>query len=112
PGSLDDYRAHGGYDALRRAVELGPAGVVRELADSGLAGRGGAAFPTGRKWSAVAAAPGRPKYVVANADESEPGTFKDRIVMEGDPFALVEAMAIAGFTVGAERGYLYLRGEY
>jgi NADH-quinone oxidoreductase subunit F len=112
PGSLDDYRAHGGYDAWREAVALGPAGVLRELTDSGLLGRGGAAFPTGRKWSAVASAPARPKYVVANADESEPGTFKDRIVMERDPFALVEAMTIAGFTVGAERGYLYLRGEY
>jgi NADH-quinone oxidoreductase subunit F len=112
PGSLDDYRAHGGYEALRLAVSLGPAGVLRELSDSGLLGRGGAAFPAGRKWSAVAAAPARPKYVVANADESEPGTFKDRVVMEGDPFALVEAMTVAGCTVGAERGYVYLRGEY
>ena len=89
-----------------------PSGVLRELTDSGLVGRGGAAFPTGRKWSAVASAPARPKYVVANADESEPGTFKDRIVMERDPFALVEAMTIAGFVAGAERGYVYLRGEY
>ena len=112
PGSLDDYRAHGGYGALRRAAALGPAGVLRELTDSGLLGRGGAAFPAGRKWSAVASQPARPKYVVANADESEPGTFKDRIVMERDPFALVEAMTIAGFAVGAEHGYVYLRGEY
>jgi NADH-quinone oxidoreductase subunit F len=112
PGSIDDYRAHRGYEALRQAVSLGPAGVLRELADSGLVGRGGAAFPTGRKWSAVASAPARPRYVVANADESEPGTFKDRVVMEQDPFSLVEAMTIAGFTVGAERGYVYLRGEY
>ena len=86
--------------------------MLRELTDSGLVGRGGAAFPTGRKWSAVASAPARPKYVVANADESEPGTFKDRIVMERDPFTLVEAMTIAGFVAGAERGYIYLRGEY
>ena len=86
--------------------------MLRELADSGLVGRGGAAFPAGRKWSAVAAQPTRPKYVVANADESEPGTFKDRIVVEGDPFSLLEAMAIAGYTVGAEHGYVYLRGEY
>ena len=112
PDSLDDYRVHGGYAALRRAVALGPSGVLRELGDSGLVGRGGAAFPTGRKWSAVAAQPSRPKYVVANADESEPGTFKDRVVMERDPFALVEATTIGGFAVGAERGYIYLRGEY
>ena len=112
PDSLDDYRVHGGYAALRQAVALGPAGVLRELEDSGLVGRGGAAFPTGRKWSAVAAQPSRPKYVVANADESEPGTFKDRVVMERDPFALVEATTIGGFAVGAERGFIYMRGEY
>jgi NADH-quinone oxidoreductase subunit F len=112
PGSLDDYRAHGGYEALRQAFTLGPAGVLRELSDSGLVGRGGAAFPLARKWSAVASAPVRPKYVVANADESEPGTFKDRIIMERDPFALIEAMTIAGFVAGASRGFVYLRGEY
>jgi NADH-quinone oxidoreductase subunit F len=112
PGSVDDYRATGGYRALRRAAALGAAGVLREVIDSGLLGRGGAAFPAGRKWSAVAAQPVRPKYVVVNADESEPGTFKDRIVMERDPFALVEAATIAGFAVGAEQGYVYLRGEY
>ena len=112
PDSLDDYRVHGGYAALRQAVALGPSGVLRELGDSGLVGRGGAAFPTGRKWSAVASQPARPKYVVANADESEPGTFKDRVVMERDPFALVEATTIGGFAVGAERGYIYMRGEY
>ena len=112
PDSLDDYRVHGGYAALRQAVALGPSGVLRELGDSGLVGRGGAAFPTGRKWSAVASQPSRPKYVVANADESEPGTFKDRVVMERDPFALVEATTIGGFAVGAERGYIYMRGEY
>ena len=112
PTSIDDYRAHGGYAALRRAVTIGAAGTLRELADSGLVGRGGAAFPTGRKWSAVASQPARPKYVVANADESEPGTFKDRVLMEHDPFALIESMTIAGFAVGAERGFVYLRGEY
>ncbi|MFG2126395.1 NADH-ubiquinone oxidoreductase-F iron-sulfur binding region domain-containing protein [Streptomyces sp. NPDC048751] len=112
PTSLDDYRAHGGYAALRRAFELGPAGVVREVTDSGLVGRGGAAFPTGRKWQATASQPDRPHYVVCNADESEPGTFKDRVIMEGDPFALVEAMTIAAYAIGAHRGYLYLRGEY
>ncbi|MFE7956083.1 NAD(P)H-dependent oxidoreductase subunit E [Streptomyces sp. NPDC057413] len=112
PDSLDDYRAHGGYTALRRAFALGPAGVIREVTDSGLAGRGGAAFPTGRKWQAAAAQPDRPHYLVCNADESEPGTFKDRVLMEGDPYALVEAMTIAAYAVGARRGFLYLRGEY
>ncbi|MFJ4718624.1 NAD(P)H-dependent oxidoreductase subunit E [Streptomyces luteogriseus] len=112
PSSLDDYRAHGGYTALRRAFELGPAGVIREVTDSGLVGRGGAAFPTGRKWQATASQPDHPHYLVCNADESEPGTFKDRVLSEGDPYALVEAMTIAGYATGAHRGYLYLRGEY
>ncbi|MFC8099697.1 NADH-ubiquinone oxidoreductase-F iron-sulfur binding region domain-containing protein [Streptomyces sp. NPDC057363] len=112
PASLDDYRAHGGYTALRRAFALGPAAVIREVTDSGLVGRGGAAFPTGRKWQATAAQPDHPHYVVCNADESEPGTFKDRVLMEGDPYALVEAMTIAAYATGAHQGYLYLRGEY
>jgi NADH-quinone oxidoreductase subunit F len=112
PASLDDYRAHGGYSALRRAFALGPAGVLREVTDSGLVGRGGAAFPTGRKWQATAAQADGPHYLVCNADESEPGTFKDRVVMEGDPYALVESMTIAAYAVGAHHGYLYLRGEY
>ncbi|MET7897619.1 NADH-ubiquinone oxidoreductase-F iron-sulfur binding region domain-containing protein [Streptomyces mirabilis] len=112
PASLDDYRAHGGYAALRRAFALGPAAVIREVTDAGLVGRGGAAFPTGRKWQATASQPDHPHYLVCNADESEPGTFKDRVVMEGDPYALVEAMTIAAYAVGAHKGYLYLRGEY
>jgi NADH-quinone oxidoreductase subunit F len=112
PLSLDDYRAHGGYAALRRAVELGPEGVLREVKDSKLVGRGGAAFPTGVKWEAVARQPARPHYLVVNADESEPGTFKDRVLLEGDPFALVEAMTIAGYATGCETGYVYFRGEY
>ncbi|MFK4156274.1 NADH-ubiquinone oxidoreductase-F iron-sulfur binding region domain-containing protein [Streptomyces fungicidicus] len=112
PADLDDYRAHGGYTALRRAFALGPAGVIREVTDSGLTGRGGAAFPTGRKWQATASQPDHPHYLVCNADESEPGTFKDRVLMEGDPYALVEAMTIAAYATGAHRGYLYLRGEY
>ncbi|MER8153612.1 NADH-ubiquinone oxidoreductase-F iron-sulfur binding region domain-containing protein [Streptomyces sp. NPDC094472] len=112
PGSLDDYRAHGGYAALRRAFTLGPAGVIREVTEAGLVGRGGAAFPTGRKWAATAQQPDHPHYLVCNADESEPGTFKDRVLMEGDPYALIEAMTIAGYATGAHRGYLYLRGEY
>lgn len=112
PTSLDDYRARGGYVALRRAFELGPAGVIREVSDAKLVGRGGAAFPTGRKWEAVARAVPRPHYLICNADESEPGTFKDRILLEEDPFAIVEAMTIAGFAIGAELGFVYLRGEY
>ena len=110
--TLDDYRASGGYEALRRAVELGPEGVIRELKDSKLQGRGGAAFPTGVKWEAVARQPVRPHYLVCNADESEPGTFKDRVIMELDPFALIESMTIAAYATGCERGYLYIRGEY
>ncbi len=112
PESLSDYRAHGGYQALRQAIRLGPAGVIREVSDAGLVGRGGAAFPTGRKWDAVARQPVHPHYLVCNADESEPGTFKDRVIMEGDPFALIEAMTIAGYATGCRLGYLYLRGEY
>ena len=112
PTDLDSYRAAGGYSGLRRALAMGPDRVLREIADASLTGRGGAAFPTGTKWSAVAASPVRPKYLICNADESEPGTFKDRVLLEGDPFALVEAMTIAGFTTGAEHGYLYVRGEY
>ncbi|HLY50747.1 MAG TPA: NAD(P)H-dependent oxidoreductase subunit E [Solirubrobacteraceae bacterium] len=112
PESLDDYRAHGGYAALRRAFELGPDGVIREVVESKLMGRGGAAFPTGRKWDAVARQPRRPHYLICNADESEPGTFKDRVIMEGDPFSVIESMTIAAYATGCERGFIYLRGEY
>jgi len=112
PASLDDYRARGGYAALRRALELGPEGVVREVKDSKLVGRGGAAFPTGVKWEAVARQPVRPHFLICNADESEPGTFKDRVLMEGDPFAVIEAMTIAAYATGCEQGFVYLRGEY
>ncbi len=112
PTSLDDYRAHGGYEALRRAFALGQEGVIREVLDSKLQGRGGAAFPTGRKWEAVARQPVLPHYLICNADESEPGTFKDRVIIEGDPFSLIEAMTIAAYTTNCERGFVYLRGEY
>jgi NADH-quinone oxidoreductase subunit F len=112
PDSIDSYRAHGGYTALRRAIQLGQEGVIREVTDAKLLGRGGAAFPTGRKWDSVAKAPVRPHHLVCNADESEPGTFKDRVLMESDPFAVVEAMTIAAFATGCEQGYLYVRGEY
>ena len=112
PASLDDYRANGGYRALANAIAMGPEATTREVSEARLVGRGGAAFPTGRKWAAVAAQAARPHYVVCNADESEPGTFKDRVLMEADPFALIEAMTIEGFATGSARGYLYIRGEY
>ena len=112
PTSLDDFRAHGGYAALARALEMSADAVIAEVTASKLMGRGGAAFPTGRKWAAVAAQDARPHYLVCNADESEPGTFKDRVLLEGDPFATVEAMTIAAFATGCSIGYLYIRGEY
>jgi NADH-quinone oxidoreductase subunit F len=112
PSSLDDYRAHGGFRALERARRIGSQAVIDEVTAAGLVGRGGAAFPTGRKWAAVATQPAQPHYLVCNADESEPGTFKDRVLMEHDPFAVVEAMAIEAFAVGAHKAYLYVRGEY
>ncbi|MDR7414909.1 MAG: NAD(P)H-dependent oxidoreductase subunit E [Armatimonadota bacterium] len=111
PTSLEDYRAAGGYRGLERALEIGPEATIQEVERSGLIGRGGAAFPTGRKW-ALAAREAPPRYVVCNADESEPGTFKDRVLLEKDPFAVIEGLTIAGYAVGAERGYIYVRGEY
>ncbi len=112
PTSLEAYRGSGGYQTLTRAIELGPDGVISALDESGLKGRGGAAFPIGIKWRGVADAPGPDKYVIANGDESEPGTFKDRLLMEGDPFAVIEAMTIYGFATGSTKGYIYVRGEY
>ncbi len=111
PTSLERYVGAGGYRALARAFALGPAGVIDQIDEAGLMGRGGAAFPTAVKWRAVAAEPG-PRHVVVNADESEPGTFKDRVLMEHDPFAVVEAATIAGFATGATSGWIYVRGEY
>jgi len=112
PLSLDDYRAHGGYHGLKAALPMEPAAIVRAVTDSGLRGRGGAAFPTGIKWKTVHDAPGTQKYIVCNADEGDSGTFSDRLLMEGDPFCLIEGMTIAGLAVGATRGYIYLRCEY
>jgi NADH-quinone oxidoreductase subunit F len=109
---LAGYRKHGGYRALERALELGPQGVLEQVSASKLVGRGGAAFPTGRKWEAVARHAGELRYIVCNADESEPGTFKDRVLLEQDPFAVLESMTIAGFATGATQGWIYLRGEY
>ena len=112
--SVAAYESAGGYEALRKAFDLGPEGVVREMVDSKLLGRGGAAFPTGKKWEALLTqrGSGRKHYVVCNADESEPGTFKDRIIMEGDPFAVIEGLTIAALATGAGKGFIYLRGEY
>ncbi len=112
PESLEEYREHGGYRALPAAIEMGPQAVIDEVTASGLLGRGGAAFPTGRKWAAVAAESAEPRYLICNADESEPGTFKDRLLCDADPFAVVEAMTIAAWAVGASKGYVYIRGEY
>ncbi len=112
PTRIEDYLATGGYRGLRRAMEIGPEATIREVTASKLAGRGGAAFPVGRKWDAVSKAPGPPRYLVCNADESEPGTFKDRLLMEEDPFAVVEGMTIGAFAAGCGHGYVYVRGEY
>jgi formate dehydrogenase iron-sulfur subunit len=112
PRSLNDYVAHGGYRGLAAALAIQPADVVAGVAASGLRGRGGAAFPAGIKWKTVLGAPGPQKFVVCNADEGDSGTFSDRMLMEGDPFVLIEGMTIAGFATGATRGYIYLRWEY
>lgn len=112
PVSLDDYLAHDGYRGLKNALKLNGADIVKIVTDSGLRGRGGAAFPTGIKWNTVLNAPAEQKYVVCNADEGDSGTYSDRMVMEDDPFVLIEGMTIAGIAVGATQGYIYLRSEY
>ena len=112
PRSLADYRAHGGYEGLERALAAGPEAVVEAVVQSGLRGRGGAGFPTGIKWRTVAQTQAAQKYVVCNADEGDSGTFADRMIMEGDPFVLIEGMTIAGIAVGATKGYVYIRSEY
>lgn len=112
PLSLEDYAATGGWDGLARARELGPDAIIAEVTASGLRGRGGAGFPAGIKWNTVAQAQGVRKYIVCNADEGDSATFADRMVMEGDPFMLIEGMAIAGLAVGADKGFVYIRSEY
>lgn len=112
PLSLEEYEAHGGLAGLRRALTMDAAGIVAEVTESGLRGRGGAGFPTGIKWNTVLGARAEQKYIVCNADEGDSGTFADRMIMEGDPFSLIEGMAIAGLGVGATKGYVYLRSEY
>ncbi|MGD0960586.1 MAG: NADH-ubiquinone oxidoreductase-F iron-sulfur binding region domain-containing protein, partial [Methylomonas sp.] len=112
PVKIEDYLAHAGYRGLNNALAMQPADIVKHVSDSGLRGRGGAAFPTGIKWNTVLNAPADQKYIVCNADEGDSGTFSDRMIMEGDPFVLIEGMTIAGLAVGADRGYIYLRVEY
>ena len=112
PLSLVDYQAHEGYAGLRRALAMAPADIVQQVLDSGLRGRGGAAFPAGIKWKTVLATPAVQKYIVCNADEGDSGTFSDRMTMEGDPFMLIEGMTIAGIATGATQGYVYVRSEY
>ena len=112
PNDIDDYIAHGGYVGLNAALAMPPREIVRTVTDSGLRGRGGAAFPTGIKWQTVLDQDTAQKYIACNADEGDSGTFADRMLMEGDPFALIEGMAIAGLAVGATQGYIYLRVEY
>jgi NADP-reducing hydrogenase subunit HndC len=113
PDNIEDYIIHDGYEALAKALtEMTPADVINEIGKSGLKGRGGAGFPTGMKWRFVSQTDAYPKYIICNADESEPGTFKDRLILEGDPHSIIEAMVIAGYAVGANEGYIYIRGEY
>jgi NADH-quinone oxidoreductase subunit F len=112
PTNLADCEAGGGYHGLKKALSMSPQAIISEIKASGLVGRGGAAFPTGVKWEGAAKAPGEPKFIVCNADESEPGTFKDRVLMEEDPHRTIEGMIIAARAVGASQGYFYIRGEY
>ncbi|HSU06524.1 MAG TPA: NADH-quinone oxidoreductase subunit NuoF [Acetobacteraceae bacterium] len=112
PLSIEDYRQQGGLEGLTRAIQVGPSAIIQEVTQSGLRGRGGAGFPTGIKWRTAADATGTPKYIVCNADEGDSGTFADRMLMEGDPFCLIEGMVIAGLAVGAGKGWVYTRSEY
>jgi formate dehydrogenase iron-sulfur subunit len=112
PLSLDDYRTHGGLAGLEKAIALAPAAIVDEVTRSGLRGRGGAGFPTGIKWKTVLDCPDDRKYIVCNADEGDSGTFADRMIMEGDPFVVIEGMVIAGLATGASKGFVYIRSEY
>src|SRR5689334_838508 len=110
--SIDTYLASDGYVALRKALGMTPEAIIEEVKASSLRGRGGAGFPTGMKWSFVPRTSPKPKYIVVNSDESEPGTCKDRLLIEYDPHQLIEGMMIAGLAVGSVRGYIYIRGEY
>ncbi len=110
--SIDTYLANDGYVAIKKAVEMTPEAIIDVLKASNLRGRGGAGFPTGLKWSFVPRTTGKPTYVICNSDESEPGTCKDRLLMENDPHQLIEGMMIAGWTIKSNKGYVFIRGEY
>ncbi|MBC7832168.1 MAG: formate dehydrogenase, partial [Hyphomicrobium sp.] len=112
PLSIEDYRAHGGFNGLTNALTMPPLDIITEVTTSGLRGRGGAGFPTGIKWKTVHDAKADQKYICCNADEGDSGTFADRMLMEGDPYCLIEGMTIAGIAVGATKGYIYVRSEY
>ena len=112
PSSVEEYIAKDGYAALAKALKMGPEEVIQSVKDSGLRGRGGAGFPTGLKWEMTRKSKSDKKYVLCNADEGEPGTFKDRLILEGDPYSILEAMTIAGYSIGSDTGYIYIRGEY
>ncbi|TIP22515.1 MAG: formate dehydrogenase, partial [Mesorhizobium sp.] len=112
PLSLDSYKSHGGLRGLQNAVAMAPAEIVKQVTESGLRGRGGAGFPTGIKWKTVLDTNSERKYIVCNADEGDSATFADRMIMEGDPFVLIEGMAIAGIATGATKGFVYIRSEY
>jgi NADH-quinone oxidoreductase subunit F len=112
PESIDQYIASGGYAGLDKTLKMKPEAIIEQLRESGLRGRGGAGFPAHRKWEACRQAEGRPKYVICNADEGDPGAFMDRVVLESDPHQVIEGMVIAGYVIGAEQGYIYVRAEY
>jgi NADH:ubiquinone oxidoreductase subunit F (NADH-binding) len=112
PASIESYIANDGFKALENAIKISPTDVIEEIKKSGLRGRGGAGFPTGIKWEMTGKSPGDEKYVLCNADEGEVGTFKDRYIIQNDPFSLVEGVAIAGYAVSAKKAYIYLRAEY
>ncbi|GAI41719.1 unnamed protein product, partial [marine sediment metagenome] len=112
PTEIDHYLANGGYSALVKALHMAPEGIINEVEESGLRGRGGAGFATGQKWQICRDAPGNPKYIICNGDEGDPGAFMDRAILESDPHSVIEGMIIAGYAIGARYGYIYVRAEY
>ena len=112
PQSVEDYVAFGGFEALKKALTMEPMAIIDEMMEATLLGRGGAAYPAGKKWKQLYNIEGEPKYIVANGDEGEPGTFKDKILLRDDPMSVIEGMTIAGYVFGSHDGYIYIRGEY
>ena len=112
PDSVADYLASGGFSALKKAMDMAPMDIINEVIDAKLLGRGGASYPAGKKWKQLYEIEGSPKYIVCNADEGEPGTFKDKVLLEKDPLSIIEGMAIAGYVFDSHDGYIYIRGEY